>query len=609
MENQRLFLVIGIAIIGIMLFSKWDAFQSQSDQKPAIENNARPLVSRAQANNKNEVNPNQETGAKDLKNSRSSDTNSSSTKTTVAEKQDRPALGNKESKNRPALRSGAFIKSESKGRVKITTDVLALEIDKLGADIRQVDLLKYSVSKKDRRPFRIMIDKTNRYYVTESGFDMGKGLESMGPATYRKSVYTTSAQNNYKLEDGKNSVSVDFVWTSSNGVKIIKTFTFYRGRYDIGVKYKVINNSNKLWFGAMYQQITRAHYADSGQSMVLPTYMGGAIFTKEEGFEKFDFGEIKDNDMGKRADLESAESAWVAMLQHYFAGAWILSKEDLNKNTKVRVFSSYDSKRAFYSLVMRWAPQEIKPNSSNEFSARFYVGPKDQVKMGELATGLDLTVDYGILSIISKLLFWLLTMFYSVVGNWGFSIILLTILVKGLFFKLSATSYRSMAKMRKLNPRMKQLKERHGDNRQAYTMAIQEMFKKEKVNPLGGCLPILVQIPVFIALYWVLLESVELRQAPFIFWIQDLSTKDPFFILPVLMGATMFLQHKLNPPQLDPMQQKIMMALPIVFTVFFMFFSSGLVLYWLVNNILSITQQWYITKQITGEDNLFSKAE
>ncbi|VAW79303.1 Inner membrane protein translocase and chaperone YidC, long form [hydrothermal vent metagenome] len=603
MENQRLFLIIGIAIIGIMLFKNWGDFQAQTDKKPNIEKSGRPSISKESSNdNKKVVDGNNNDSVADVKKSSATDSKKISNDVSKASPTDRPSL----TKNRPAVRSGAFIKSESKGRIKITTDVFSIEIDKLGADIRQVDLLKYSVSKNDKSPFRIMLDKSSRYYVTESGFDMDKGLDFMAPATFRKSTYTTTTQNNYQLENGKNSVSVDFVWTSSNGVKVVKTFTFFRGRYDINVKYKVINHSKKVWFGAMFQQITRAQYADSGQSMFLPTYMGGAIHTKEEGYEKFDFSEIKENDMLTRKDLESTEEAWVAMLQHYFVGAWILSKEDLKKHTKVRVFSSYDATRVFYSLVMRWTPKEIKPGNEQEFSARFYVGPKDQVKMGELAKGLDLTVDYGILSIISKLLFWLLTMFHSVIGNWGFAIILLTILVKGIFFKLSATSYRSMAKMRKLNPRMKQLKERHGDNRQAYSMAIQEMFKKEKVNPLGGCLPILVQIPVFIALYWVLLESVELRQAPFIFWIQDLSTKDPFFILPILMGVTMFLQHKLNPPQLDPMQQKIMMALPIVFTVFFMFFSSGLVLYWLVNNILSISQQWYITKQTTGEENLFS---
>ncbi len=606
MENQRLFLIIGIAIIGIMLFKNWGDFQAQTDKKPNIEKNGRPSISQEQSKDSKKIaHKNNNDLAPDLVNTDKTKNKKVSDNVTTTSQTDRPSI----TKNRPAIRSGAFIKSESKGRIKITTDVFAIEIDKLGADIRQVDLLKYTVSKKDKSPFRIMLDKSSRYYVTESGFDMDKGLDFMAPATFRRSTYTTSTQNHYQLENGKNSVSVDFVWTSSNGVKVVKTFTFFRGRYDVNVKYKVINNSKKIWFGAMFQQITRAHYADSGQSMLLPTYMGGAIYTRAEGFEKFDFSEIKDNDMRTRKDLENTEDAWVGMLEHYFVGAWLLSKEDLKKNTKVRVFSSYDKKRFFYSLVMRWTPKEIKPGNEQDFTARFYVGPKDQVKMGELAKGLDLTVDYGILSIISKLLFWLLTMFHSVIGNWGFAIILLTILVKGVFFKLSATSYRSMAKMRKLNPRMKQLKERHGDNRQAYTMAIQEMFKKEKVNPLGGCLPILVQIPVFIALYWVLLESVELRQAPFIFWIQDLSTKDPFFILPILMGVTMFLQHKLNPPQLDPMQQKIMMALPIVFTVFFMFFSSGLVLYWLVNNILSIAQQWYITKQTTGEEHLFRKPE
>ena len=598
MENQRLFLIIGIAFVGLMLFNKWNELQNRPDTKPKIEKSGKPDLSTSK------------TDKPSLANSKKSEIKPDSTDTTKKTSTTETNTEPKRSQSsRPTLVKADKLEVKSKERIKVETDVFQIEIDTLGAEVHKLGLKKYTISVKDRTPFRLMDAKGNRMFVTESGFVMSKGQDHMAPTSPSNSVYTTPKKS-YKLEGGKNKLEVKFYWESKNNVQVVKTYTFYRGRHDIHVNTVVNNNSNIEWTGRLYQQLNRSHYADSGQNMFLPTYMGGAIHSKARGYEKVTFVSMKDKDLEKRSgaggNLYSVKNGWIAMVQQDFVTAFIPSKKN-----RYNIYSSTytTGENLVYSLGIQWFPTSIKPNKSLEYQSVLYAGAKKQEVLEKLGDELDLVVDYGILGLISKPLYWILTFFYSIINNWGVAIILLTITVKALFYRLSAASYRSMAKMRKLSPRMKQLKERHGDNRQAYTLAIQEMFKKEKVNPLGGCLPILVQIPVFIALYWVLLESVELRQAPFIFWIQDLSIKDPFFILPLLMGATMFLQHKLNPPQLDPMQQKIMMALPIVFTVFFMMFPAGLVLYWLVNNILSIAQQWYITKQITGEEHLFAKQD
>ncbi|MCW8828659.1 MAG: membrane protein insertase YidC, partial [Gammaproteobacteria bacterium] len=301
------------------------------------------------------------------------------------------------------------------------------------------------------------------------------------------------------------------------------------------------------------------------------------------------------DDMRKETLSRNIEGGWAAMIQHYFLSAWVPQPDEA---------ANYYSKAPGgnrYILGMVSPAMSVAPGESQSISSRLYVGPKLQDQLEEVAKGLELTVDYGFLTVIAKPLFWMLELIHSFVGNWGWSIILITIMIKAAFYKLSETSYKSMAQMRKLQPRLKQLKERFGDDKQKLNEAMMKMYREEKINPLGGCLPILVQIPVFIALYWMLLESVEMRQAPFMFWIQDLSIKDPYFVLPVLMGITMFIQHRLNPTPLDPIQARVMMILPIAFTFFFMFFPAGLVLYWVVNNTLSIAQQYYITRVVIGD--------
>jgi YidC/Oxa1 family membrane protein insertase len=313
-------------------------------------------------------------------------------------------------------------------------------------------------------------------------------------------------------------------------------------------------------------------------------------YNQETKYEKVKFDTMEESQL----KLES-HGGWIAMIQHYFLSAWIPNQDETNL-----IYTIANTKRnpSTYTIGLRSANKSAPAGGSTEFSSQLFVGPKIVKRLEEISPGLELTVDYGVLTFLSKPLYWLLSWYHSFVGNWGVAIILLTLTVKTLFYKLSETSYRSMAKMRKVSPRLKALKERYGDDRQKMNQAMMELYKTEKINPMGGCLPILVQIPVFIALYWALLESIDLRQAPFIFWIHDLSVMDPYYVLPILMGISMVIQQRLNPPPPDPIQAKIMMALPFVFTIFFAFFPSGLVLYWISNNSLSITQQYIITRRI-----------
>jgi YidC/Oxa1 family membrane protein insertase len=355
----------------------------------------------------------------------------------------------------------------------------------------------------------------------------------------------------------------------------------------VDIEHVLNNRSMSMWSGRQYRQLQRNQAIEAGQSKFIYTYMGGVIYSPEEKYEK-----IKFEDMQKQDLVRTITDGWVAMLQHYFLGALIPD------TGSVEHYYTKALDNARYVIGMVAPARTIAAGDSDVFSTRLYLGPKLQDEMKLVAPGLELTVDYGLLTVLAQPLFWLLKAIHKVIGNWGWSIVLLTLLIKLAFYKLSETSYRSMANMRKLAPRLQSLKERFGDDRQKLNQAMMELYKTEKINPLGGCLPIVVQIPVFIALYWMLLESVELRQAPFILWIQDMSSPDPFYVLPLLMGATMLIQQKLNPAPMDPIQAKVMMALPIVFTVFFAFFPSGLVLYWVVNNTLSIAQQWVITRRI-----------
>ena len=379
---------------------------------------------------------------------------------------------------------------------------------------------------------------------------------------------------------------------SEAGVDYLKTFTFKRGQYDFEVTHKVVNHSERAWHGNLFAQLKRDNSADpsstSGASMA--TYLGAAMWTADEPYHKVSMGDMDDKSL-----RETVQGGWIAWLQHYFVTAWVPKAEDSN------LVTTRKDAQGNYIIGFVGPQLNVAPGTSGETSARLYAGPKDQDTLEKLSPGLELTVDYGILWFIAQPIFWLLEIIHKVVGNWGWAIIFLTVIIKGIFFPLSAASYKSMARMRAVAPKLQALKDKHGDDRQALSQAMMDLYKKEKINPLGGCLPILVQMPVFLALYWVLLESVEMRQAPWLLWITDLSIKDPYFILPIIMGVSMFIQTSLNPAPPDPMQAKMMKLLPVIFTVFFLWFPAGLVLYWVVNNILSISQQWYITRQIERE--------
>jgi YidC/Oxa1 family membrane protein insertase len=474
---------------------------------------------------------------------------------------------------------------ESQNRVKVKTDLFDLEIDTLGGDIRQVALIEYPVANdKPDEPYILMQDAMPRFFVAQSG---------LMPAEYAPTHQTPYSVQQLNYEMGTNdSLEVILSWQNAQGVTVNKIFTFQRGSYIINVKHVVDNKTAEPWTVRAYSQLQRTQVSEEGQSSFIYTYMGGAISSPEQLYEKVNFGEMRDESFNKENRPEWA-NGWAAMLQHYFVAAWVPEKDQLYK-----YYTNFIPNGSRYVLGLYGQPFAIPAQAQHQFEMNLFVGPKLQDELEALSSGLDLTVDYGWLWPLAKPLFWTLRFIHDWVGNWGWAIIILTILIKLAFFHLSATSYKSMANMRKLQPRLKQLQERYADDRNKLNQAMMDMYRKEKINPLGGCLPILVQIPVFIALYWVLLESVELRQAPFMLWLDDLSSPDPYFVLPLIMGVTMLLQHHLNPAPLDPVQQKVMLMLPIVFTIFFAFFPSGLVLYWVVNNALSIAQQWVITKKI-----------
>lgn len=473
----------------------------------------------------------------------------------------------------------------SKDLIRVKTDVLELAIDPVGGDIVQLNLPKYP-RRQDHPdiPFQLFDNGGERVYLAQSGLTGVNGPDAR-PAG--RPLYAAD-QKGYQLADGQQQLVVDLKF-SDNGVNYIKRFSFKRGEYDLTVSYLIDNQSGQAWSGNMFAQLKRDASSDPSSSTATgtATYLGAALWTASEPYKK-----VSMKDIDKGSLKENVSGGWVAWLQHYFVTAWIPAKSDNN------VVQTRKDSQGNYIIGYTGPAISVPAGGKVETSAMLYAGPKIQSKLKELSPGLELTVDYGFLWFIAQPIFWLLQHIHSLLGNWGWSIIVLTMLIKGLFFPLSAASYRSMARMRAVAPKLAALKERFGDDRQKMSQAMMELYKKEKINPLGGCLPILVQMPVFLALYWVLLESVEMRQAPWMLWITDLSIKDPFFILPIIMGATMFIQQRLNPTPPDPMQAKVMKMMPIIFTFFFLWFPAGLVLYWVVNNCLSIAQQWYITRSI-----------
>ena len=473
----------------------------------------------------------------------------------------------------------------SKDLIHVKTDVLDIAIDPQGGDIAQLRLPLYP-RRQDHPdvPFQLFDNGNERTYLAQSGLT---GVDGPDARASGRPVFNTEKKT-YELAPGQDQLVVDLKF-SENGINYIKRFTLKRGLYDVQVSYLIDNESSKPWNGNLFAQLKRDASSDPSSSTATgtATYLGAALWTSSEPYKK-----VSMKDIDKAQLKETVQGGWVAWLQHYFVTAWIPQKGDSN------VVQTRKDSQGNYIIGFTGPTLTVEPGKTAETSATLYAGPKSQGVLKELSPGLELTVDYGILWFIAQPIFWLLQHIHSLVGNWGWSIIFLTMLIKGIFFPLSAASYKSMARMRAVAPKLAALKEQFGDDRQKMSQAMMELYKKEKINPLGGCLPILVQMPVFLSLYWVLLESVEMRQAPFMLWITDLSIKDPFFILPIIMGATMFIQQRLNPTPPDPMQAKVMKLMPIIFTFFFLWFPAGLVLYWVVNNCLSIAQQWYITRKV-----------
>ncbi len=468
--------------------------------------------------------------------------------------------------------------------IRLKTDVLELAIDPKGGDIVQLTLPQYP-RRQDRPdvPFQLFDNGGERTYLAQSGL-----IGSNAPDKSSGRALWSSVKSQYQLAEGQDQLVVDLTYSEA-GVNYIKRFTLQRGRYELNVNYLIDNQSAQPWSGHFYAQLKRDNSSDPSSTTATgtATYLGAAMWTAEEPYKK-----VKMGDMDEKSLRESVQGGWVAWLQHYFVTAWIPAKDSSN------TVQTRKDPQGNYIIGFTGPQLSVAAGAKLETGATLYAGPKIQSHLKELSPGLELTVDYGILWFIAQPIFWLLQHIHSLIGNWGWSIIALTIVIKLAFFPLSAASYKSMARMRAVSPKLQALKEQYGDDRQKMSQAMMELYKKEKINPLGGCLPILVQMPVFLSLYWVLLESVEMRQAPWMFWITDLSIKDPFFILPIIMGATMFIQQQLNPTPPDPMQAKVMKLMPIIFTFFFLWFPAGLVLYWVVNNVLSIAQQWYITRKI-----------
>jgi YidC/Oxa1 family membrane protein insertase len=468
--------------------------------------------------------------------------------------------------------------------ITVTTDTLKVSIDTMGGSIVETLLMKYPVSiQQPDVKYRLMSRSPDDFFIAQNGLLGGKDVE----APNHEAIFT-AAQSEYSLTEGKNELSVDLVWTGANGVKVTKRYRFTRGSHKVDLEHIVENASSAPWQVREYRQLQRGEpLQKNGNGMMMRAFVGGVAWDPEDKYQKYDFDDLKAGALNKEVT-----GGWIAMIQHYFLAA------EIPPRTEPRHFYSKGLTNGHYVIGEYTPAVNIAPGGRHVFQGAIYMGPKDQDTLEQIAEGLELVVDYGWLTLLAKPMYEILSWINSIVGNWGWTIIIFTILIKAVFFKLSEASYRSMAKMRNLTPRIQALKDRYGDDKQRMQAAMMEIYKKEKINPLGGCLPMLIQMPFFIALYWVLMESVELRQAPWILWIKDLSIMDPYYVLPVIMGISMFIQQKLNPAPPDPMQAKLMMALPFVFTIMFAFFPSGLVLYWVMNNVLSIAQQWVITKRI-----------
>ena len=469
--------------------------------------------------------------------------------------------------------------TQTKGNViTLENDVFRLQINTVGGDVVGSELLKYDAELDSKTPFVLLQNTPQHTYVAQSGLIGKDGIDTKSG----RAVYQVEGSS-FKLAEDQNELVVPFTF-QRDGVTYRKVFVLKRGQYDVAVNYEINNQSEKAIEVEPYGQL-RHSLVDSSGSVAMPTYTGGAYSSSETNYKKYSFSDMENANLSI-----NTKAGWVAILQHYFVSAWIPNQDADNQ-----LYTLTDKANNIGSIGYRGPVTVIQPNSTETLTSKLWTGPKLQNEMGEVANHLDLTVDYGWAWFIAKPLFWLLTFIQKLVHNWGLAIICVTLVVKAILYPLTKAQYTSMAKMRMLQPKLQEMRERFGEDRQRMSQEMMKLYKDEKVNPLGGCLPLLLQMPIFIALYWTFMEAVELRHAPFFGWIQDLSAQDPYYILPILMGASMFLLQKMSPtPVADPMQQKIMNFMPLIFMVFFLWFPAGLVLYWLVSNLITIIQQQLI---------------
>jgi len=475
--------------------------------------------------------------------------------------------------------------STARERVVVNTDVLSLTFDSEGGALVHTAFNKYKDMLNKEQGFVLLDESANRVYVAQTGLVAGVG----GGAFPTHKTPMTAVPGERTLRDGQNELQVKFESAEVGGVKLVKTYTIKRGAYDLAVRHEVINTGSTPVAPQLYLQLVRDGNKPPGESSFYSTFTGPAVYTEAKKYQKVEFKKIEENSV----DVEKqATNGYVAMVQHYFASAWILP-DGLKRDLFLRKVDTN-----LYAVGMITPLETIAPGTAKTIDSKFFVGPQEEKTLEALAPGLELVKDYGWLTILAKPLYWLLDKLHSFIQNWGWSIVALVLLLKIAFYWLNAKAYASMAKMKAINPKITEMRERLKDKPQEMQQAMMKIYREEKVNPMGGCFPIMIQIPVFIALYWVLLSSVEMRGAPWILWIRDLSSPDPYFILPVVMAFTSLLQTALNPAPPDPMQAKLMWFMPLIFSVMFFFFPAGLVLYWITNNTLSIAQQWVINTRM-----------
>jgi len=537
MDNIRIFLLSSLAFVGFLLWQNWESDYNKPTELPAVTQSAQPMP----------TTPPLQPG-------------------TVAQQ--------------PSANAVATAPAVAEKRIRVITDRIVAEISTAGGEIKHLELSRYPTKVEDpTQAYRLLSDRAGKLFVVQSGF-----VAVQGNAPDHRAMYQADASE-YRLAEGQDRLVVPLRWQDANGVVVTKQYVFHRGQYQVDVSMAVENKGSQSWQGRQYQQLQRQAQEQKSSFFGVHSYSGATYYDGK-------YHKLAYDDFAEEPLSAQITGGWTAFVDHYFMAAVIPNAPEENHYySKVLADSAY--------LVGFVGPTiTVAPGSKTDLASRLFLGPKEQKYLADIAPGLELNIDYGILTIVAEPIFTLLSWFHALVGNWGVSIILLTTLIRALFYKLGEAQYKSMARMREFAPRIQALRDRFADDKQKLNEAMMDLYRKEKFNPFGGCWPLIVQMPVFISLYWVLLESVELRQAPFALWILDLSAADPYYVLPVLFGLTMFVQQKMSvTPAMDPTQRQVMMIMPVMMTAMFALFPSGLVLYWFTNNLLSLAQQWYITRK------------